>query len=236
MSSRKNRREYIHTHTHIILHMHCHKLTVDHWHKYRKTSILYFCGNHLKMLSNAGKRKSQKTLFLRVFVQDQTRSCFALWSPIFWDVMMCSTALTFWKHLLTTLLMQKCLLSNRHDLLYLTGMPVQVQCQLPYQQGVSSVGYIFMIWKIAIKSYVSDLMPNKLYQHGLPSVGYLHTFLPHIQDASKWRSHNTRRNTPQGLKYYTSNWNERLGKTTKNIQVWTDRIHDGKHTQYPNIQ
>jgi len=44
------------------------------------------------------------------------------------------------------------------------------------------------------------------------------------------------RNTPQGLKYYTRNWTERLGKTTKNIQVWTDRIHAEKHTQYPYIQ
>lgn len=205
MSPRKNRREYIHTLT--IFHMHCHKLTVDHWYKYRKTSILYFCGNHLKMLSNADKRKSQKTLFLRVFVHDQTRSCFALWSPIFWDVMLCSTALTFWKHFLTTLLMQKCL-SNRHDLLHLTGMPVHIQYQLTYQQGVSSVGYIFMIWKLAIKLYVSDLMPNKLCQHGLPSVGYLHTFLPHIQDASKWRSHNTRKKDSSGAEvlYHQLNW------------------------------
>lgn len=159
------------------------------------------------MLSNAGKHKSQK-MFLQVFVQDQTKSCFALLSPIFWDVMLCSTALTFWKHLLTTLLMQKCLLSNRHDLLHLTGMPAHVQYQLPYWQGVSSVGYIFMIWKLAIKSYVSDLMPNKLYQHGLPSIGYLHTFLPHIQDASKWRSHNTRKKHSSRVEvlYQQLNW------------------------------
>ena len=104
------------THTHTE-HIHCHKLTVDHWRKCRKTSILYFCGKHLKMLYNTGKCKSQKTLFLWAFVQDHTRNCLDLWYPIFWDVTLCSTTWTLWKHLLTTLFMQKCVLPNTHDLL-----------------------------------------------------------------------------------------------------------------------